>query len=272
MEQDKNNSAFAKIIKALKSSWYIALSIILLSVGIGFTVAFTRKPEYVATQVASISVVGNSSEHDVQHNVNVMIGIVDTVVDFCDEGNVVDRANYYYNKYIDEKAQNSNLSIEDFLDGVNTIVYDQNTMVSDKKIDKNKISVETIIENNDTEFYFFVSYLDAVEVNAVEKVRFIVSALNYEINSKIEVDDGLGGTKTVGKYFKNFTVNVMDLGEEGLPKVDHSKIKIIALFACVGIILAVIATYAVTLFIDRKEMANVNKPSDNLGGEENENK
>ena len=229
------SNSIRNFIDTLKKRFVIVLAIIVVAFGAGVGVSYIRKPNYVASRDVTITV----NQASVKDEVNIMIGIVDTVADFCIQGNVVDRANFYYVKYL-----NSGKTINEYckeLEMHDPYSFD-NSRVDDRKIFKQNISVDTSTTDNSTDFYFIVKYTDPDPDDAADKVRLIVQALNYEINEKV-VENGV----EVDKYFPNTKVEIHDLDHEGEPTPDVSKTKIIVIATVAGVVLALLVIYLISV-------------------------
>lgn len=243
-EEKKNTSVSTSIrnfIDTLKKRFVIVIAIIVVACGAGVAASYIRKPNYVASRDVTITV----DQATIKDEVNIMIGIVDTVADFCTQGNVVDRANFYYVQYL-----NSGKTLDEFCDSLDLYdiyptdedaIEDMNKK-TDRKIFKENISVDTTVTDNSTDFYFVIKYTDSQPDKAAEKVRLIVKALNNEVNEKV-IDNGT----EVGKYFPKAEVKIHDLDHEGAPVPDVSKTKIIVIATVAGVALAVVVIYLISI-------------------------
>ena len=229
------NNSLRNFFETLKKRFVIVFAIVVVAFGVGLGTAYIRKPNYVASRDVTITV----DQATVKDEVNIMIGIVDTVADFCTQGNVVDRANFYYVEYL-----NSGKTISKYCEELATqdkYSFD-NSIVEDRKIFKQNISVDTTVTDNSTDFYFVIKYTDPDPAKASDKVRLIVQALNYEINDKV-VENG----SQVNKYFPNTKVEIHDLDHEGDPAPDVSKTKIIVIATAAGVALACLVIYLISI-------------------------
>ena len=88
-----------EILNVLKKNILLILIITIVVTAIGGVYATLRKPEYIAEEQVLYSM-GDRS--DVPSDINTMNAYKETIMDFCDTGVVVDRANYYFFQYIKE--------------------------------------------------------------------------------------------------------------------------------------------------------------------------
>ena len=84
---------------ALKRSIVLVLAIVIVATFVGLMYGLTKKPNYTATQEIVFTAIDEQSD-DIVTNYRVMEALRGTIVDFCDEGVVVDRADFYYVTYI----------------------------------------------------------------------------------------------------------------------------------------------------------------------------
>lgn len=123
--EEADKLSIMDILMVLRSRWLIILIItVLFAVG-GYVYARSRKPVFTASVPVTFKTTVEQVEKDesgeyktVQDGVsstNYLYAYLDTAVEFCVSGNVLDRTNFYYAKYEAEKAQDETLTIDGFV-------------------------------------------------------------------------------------------------------------------------------------------------------------
>ena len=166
--QENNSYLLKDAWFLLKRNFVLILCSIILVTGLGTVYSFFKKPTYTASVKVRYMLTGVDGTYE---DVTSMMAFVDTVVDFVDEGVVLDRASYYYKNWIEEKASDG-ASIDDFIDRkISSLHYDPNISGVDKKYnyDKKKISVSTKTVDNQTQFFFNIGYNAKTEEEASER-------------------------------------------------------------------------------------------------------
>lgn len=102
-----------EIIINFRRSIILMLVVVFLSLGTGFAYAKLRKPEYIAEEQVLFSM-GDGTF--IQAEINAMHAYRDTVVDFCDNGVVLDRANYYYSNFLALKG--GDYSLDQYIESI----------------------------------------------------------------------------------------------------------------------------------------------------------
>lgn len=231
-----------QILRVLKRNIGLMLAIIIIATGCGVGYSYVRNPEYTANIRVSFSVKGTDSA-----TIGENMQFIDTIVDFVDEGVVVDRANAYYIKWVDEYKVNG-VNVENFYnhfkdlelnEGVNVLYneYDRvNTLKADRFIYASKITTQTKKNQNDTNWIFQIGYTDSNSQDALEKAYLLGLAYEHEL----EGEDYFVGEST------SLKVNIRNLGDDGV-SLDMSKITIIIVAFALGLILALALVYLKTL-------------------------
>ena len=243
MEQD-NGLRLGELIKSafrtLKRNIVLILAVILLVTGAGVALAYAKKPTYTATQSAIYMAEGyeNNSGKDSEYT----SAYFDTFIKFCNQGCVVDRANFYYDYYVKHQFTD----VDEFIDAVSMVnstedelYYDATTdRVTTKYISEGNISVSASASDSQTVSYMVgIKYRDASTALAKDKVKILLCAIENEANLVNEY-----GQK---KYF-GVNVSVKDYEYNGVSS-DWSKSKVIVIAFILGVILSMLAVYVVSL-------------------------
>ena len=102
MNTEKGGIKIAHIAKILKRNLILMILVVILALGAGYGYAKMQKPTYTASEGMFFKAT-NLKNPVVSYNVNAMKAYIDTVLDFCDEGVVLDRAESYYISYTNAK-------------------------------------------------------------------------------------------------------------------------------------------------------------------------
>lgn len=229
--EENGNTLVRDILFVLKRNIILILAVVILFAagGVGYT--FIMEPSYTASYRV-IFQAQTSSSASITQNINAMRAYIDTAVDFCDEGVVIDRANYYYENWKDEKF--GGVYFTDYLDGLdNNDKYSADFITPAVNYDKSKIKVETKEDGGSTQFVFSIKYTDSNQDVAKEKAGLLTYAFAKEINQT----DG-----ETGKYFGNLELVIQNRGFEGVVS-NVSKVKTVLVATVIGAIVAVVIVY-----------------------------
>ena len=103
MEDKVTNGGFLqKLLAILKKHLIVLIAIILGFVGVGFAASFIDKPTYTVQELAFYKAKILESK-DSPYDYTASKAYLDTVADFCRSGVVMNRANYYYEDYLQNK-------------------------------------------------------------------------------------------------------------------------------------------------------------------------
>lgn len=227
-----------QVLHVLKRNMGLILAVILIITACGVGYSYVREPKYTANMRVRFSVKGKESS---------VIGenrqYINTIVDFVDEGVVVDRANAYYIQWVDgykKEGKTVQEFCKDFkeigIDGVVNKLYNYydriNTLKADRFIFAGSITTLTKQNQNETNWIFQIGYTDIDVQDALEKTYILVLAFEHELE---------GGDYFVGES-TSLKVNIGDLGFAGT-SIDLPKINIIIISFALGVILALILVY-----------------------------
>ena len=208
----------------IKRRIVLVLAIILIITVGGIAVAYIRKPVYTASEHISYKANGNMTAQYFQ-----------SVVEFCDKGCVIDRANFYYDNYV--KSGNKYDSVDKFINDIQHLEYDATKKIEKKYITSDKVSVSASLPTSSSISYIFtIKYTDPNKNAARDKVLILFEAVKEEVNIKSGVNN---------KYF-GVDIILADLGTESISS-DWSKSNIVILSFAVGVIVALLSVYIINI-------------------------
>ena len=244
---EKSQSGFIhQVLHVVKRNLWLILAVIIAVTACGVGYSVVRKPKYTANMRVSFSVEGKDSA-----TIGENIQYINTIVDFVDEGVVIDRANAYYIKWVDgyKKAGKNVQEFVNTADNVNTLQRDYDrvaTLSADKFIHASSISTKTKQNEETTNWIFQICCSDGNSQDALEKAYILVLAYEHELEG--------------GEYFgenSSLKINIGNLGFDGV-SVDMSKKTIIIIAFVLSVVLAVLLIYIKNLFDntikDKKEL------------------
>ena len=103
MNGKKEGLDLKSFFEILRRYIVVIICVVAASAAVGTAAAYLRKPSYTASELVNYVAIIEGDTTATKNN-SAMTTYLATVVDFCDTGIVVDRANYYYEKYLDEYA------------------------------------------------------------------------------------------------------------------------------------------------------------------------
>lgn len=253
-----------KIFFAIKRNIIVFIITILLVVMAGGAYAFMRAPTYTAQNRLHYGVVPTQDNYSANQ---LTARYFKSIATFCRQGRVADRADFYYSYYLLELEGNPDLTVNEFFTWIEraealTEVDRYNNPTEYQKYEKYKfdkeilqhyltepphyIKSENIISktlggDKEENYTIVVGYTDKNKISAEVKTSFIIEAVKLEANYAIDED----GNPI--KYFGDFTINVIDYGPNGATYSDMSKKQIISIAAVLGVALACIVVYLVTI-------------------------
>ena len=226
-KKEAEGSIVSDILFALKRNIILVLAIIIVGGCCGIGYAYVKKPNYTAAESVIYKAEQTGSKGGMAADINIMRAYFNTIIDFCDEGVVTDRANYYYVKY-----QNENTTIDEFLKAEEqSDNYDSSKKTEKGYILKDKISTSVDVSSADSDQYpFVIKYTDEDKNEASIKAKLVVFALQKELSSEKNV------------YFDGIDNQIIELGSGGVSS-DVSKTKLALIGAVLGAIVAAIIVY-----------------------------
>lgn len=244
MEEEKGENIVSVIFFAAKRFWVLILAIVVAFTACGVAYAYLRKPNYTASEKIVYKAQNTFKDETVYH-INAMDAFVDTIIDFCDEDVVIDRANFYYSMYLNQKAKESDdYTVEQYVAKERENDSYKNQEIKTERILKSNIEVEATPEEekNGAKFSFSVKYTDSDRAVAVEKLKVLVLAIDMESRVTVVVDNN-----TVNKYFTGINNEIMDFGTEEVTS-DVSKFRIVLVAFILGALAACATVYVIYLF------------------------
>lgn len=229
-----------KIFALLKKYWGLMLVITLVGALVGVVYANLIKPTYTATckTVYKAEFTDKSS----YSNVSLTKSYLSTFVDFCDEGCVLERANYYYRLF----KEGTETDVEKFVDEIELNVKNGSDPYPGENTYRNNDIVVTNMSassanKNDENFAVNIKYTDADSKEAVIKAKIIIVSIGIEANVKSSP------TSMYSKYFGNATIYINDLSEGTAISGDVSKVKITLIAAAIGLVLSCVVVYIINV-------------------------
>ena len=245
MEEEKNENIISVIFFAAKRFWVLILAIVVAFTACGIAYAYIRKPNYTASEKIVYKAENAFEGATIVNHINAMDAFIDTVIDFCDEDVVIDRANFYYSMYLNQKAkEGEDYTVEQYVAKERESDSYKNQEIKTERILKSNVEVEATPEEeeNGAKFSFSVKYTDSDSAVAVEKLKILVFAIDMESRVTVVVDN-----KTVNKYFAGINNEIMDFGTEEVAS-DVSKFRIVLVAVILGVLAACATVYVIYLF------------------------
>ena len=245
---------FKRILVSLKKLWIVILILTLIGGVAGYFYSNTLVPLYTSSCKTMYMAKAISSSS--YKNVTVTNTYADTFLDFCDEGCVLERANYYYREfknstYYTDYLNNPNKTqvegVEAYLLKVRADYrtsadkYAGENTYGNDDIKKGNMSVYRTGEENSSDFTIFVNYVDTVPIEATFKAKILITAIELEANT-LKTPGG-----TFSKYFGNATMYLNDLSDQGLAYGSLNKNRVIMIWAIVGFILSLGVIFVINI-------------------------
>ncbi|MBQ4098372.1 MAG: hypothetical protein IJC72_03590 [Clostridia bacterium] len=231
------------IFETLKNNLLLIIITVVIALLCGVFYVSVVKPNYTATEKVAYRA-ENEFNSTTQNNINAMNAFIGTIVDFCDEGVVIDRANYYYNHYLEEKRnEGEDYTVEDYIASIRIKDPYEHIPVDGNYINKDSIKVVSeITEEDSAKFFFQISYTDPNMDEARDKVKILILAIDVETRSTVVID----GVER-SKYFAGVISEIIDLNTISIES-DISKVKILLVAALLGVIVAAVIVYMKVAF------------------------
>ncbi len=116
----KEKNLFQQVFTIIKRNILLLLITVVVVTAIGWVYASLRTPNYIAEAQVLYSM---GDGQDVTNDVNTTHAYKETVMDFCDNGVVIDRANFYYQSYVKD-SDYVNLGVDAFIADVQKLERD----------------------------------------------------------------------------------------------------------------------------------------------------
>lgn len=225
----------SEIIYRIKENLILVIIIVALSLTSGLVYVRVQKPVYTAGGEVNYIAKYLGKEDDVRISIDIMRAYVDSMVDLCTTGVVLDRADYYYGIYL-----KSGLSLDDFIDNVKKGTYDKDyypfSIIERDYYTNDMISVSLVEYATELDsFLFHVTCTTKSEESARDMFRIFVNAAD------IEGRDYFDGVKS---YIYEL---VNDSSDVKVSKV-NSTMKNLVIFGVLGLFIAVGVVFIKTFF------------------------
>ena len=226
-EKVKGSVSLAQLVAVFKKWVWLMVVITLFMGALGFGYSKIKKPVYTAKQVINYIARVNNRPDDTSANINAMRRYVYSVVDFCDEGVVLDCADKIYSDYL-----NSGLTIDEYISD-----FDSTEGLADSTVkyfyQKNITAQE--LANFEEEIPSFVINLSIKGASSSEvKVKLRVLALAISIEAK----DAFGGVTT-------YLTETVDKTADIQVSKNTSTKKLLAIFLILGIMISLFVVYLI---------------------------
>ncbi len=219
-----------RFLSLLKRYWFVILAAVILFSVAGVVYVQYKKPVYTATERAMV--IARISEGNA-NNFNATQIYLPTIKDMGKQGVVIDRANFYYQKYL-ESAFSAIGDIEGFIKEIDTISY---TSAGEQKyFSSGNINISYTVDTDST--WINVAYSDEDKSVVIAKSKILTEALDQELKVRnLENDD---------KY-TFISISVESWGNTGVYSNVGYK-KTITLCVIFGLIAGVAVAYIFSMF------------------------
>ncbi|MCQ2386894.1 MAG: hypothetical protein MJ066_00365 [Clostridia bacterium] len=190
----------------IKKYFLLMVVIVVLSAGTGYMIARMRTPEYTISETVNFKTM--NGETNTSSAINVQFAYAQTVIDFCKTGKVMDRANFYYNEYLNSNYTN----VDDYIKSVNDRLTDYVNPINGYLIEKcvdSEYSVEklegavkyfnsgnvssTTVDSKNTQTTFKITIKKTAKENLDEDYEDIKARIKiYVMACDIEARDSFG--------------------------------------------------------------------------------
>ena len=221
-------SAFADILYVLRAHILLILIVTALFGAVGYFYANTREPVYTASvpvqfEVQIFKAQINGSENsgkelvDQVSSTNYLFAYMDTAVGFCRSGEVLDRANVYYNYY-----KNSGKKIDDFVNELNDryadikstrgeiplfeVTDERKAEFRDKWFKPSNIGTSYSSDKNGSSITFKLWVRDLNRQTSIEMARIYALAADVALNRKVDFGSATSGLVDLSKSSSGVSV------------------------------------------------------------------
>lgn len=249
-EQNKSGgSLIEEILFAVKRYFTLIVVIVLLCSACGLGYSFIKEPNYTAYEEV-IYIASAENGAGTATDVNIMDSFYNTILDFCDEGVVVDRANFYCHHFYNSAEELTLSAVDEFLYDVELeFPYNVETtkVPLETYISKNAVSVSVAVEsNNQNEYAFAIGYTDKDVNEAIIKARIYVEAFKRELQANSDLSDSDNTNQSGSIYFSGIRNDINLLGSAGITS-DVSKTKFTVVGFAIGVIVAAVLVYVLNV-------------------------
>lgn len=227
-----------KLVFSVLRYWYVFVTIIFIAGTIGFFYAKTLKPVYtISCQVAYKAEDLNKDENGYSYSdVSLSKQFYDTFIIFSSSGNVIERANFYYDEFI----KSGEREVQNYVDMVNIRVargedtYPGTNTVGNKDIMAQKLGVYAKGDGA----CVLINYTDDVAAASRNKAKILILSIGIEANVKQT-------NSNTSVYFGDAKIILNDLsgGARAYGYVD--KKGVVITFAGIGLAVSCVVVYAI---------------------------
>ena len=182
------NNVLREIMFRLRENIILILIIVLLAGAAGVVYHKLKKPVYTASEMVNYMAYYDDVKDDptAANAMNLMNVYVDTVVDFCTSGVVLDRAEYYFSEYV-KSGKNIETFVSELKAG-NYNSYNPSEITKRQYFNAGSVSSSLLTHGDDTEeSYIIVISVDNLNsVTAREMVRIFAYAIDQESRDYFE--------------------------------------------------------------------------------------
>ena len=245
------------IFYVLRAQWLLILIITVLFAAGGFAYSKIRKPVYTASVPVQFDVVvkaldehGDETDKDNQvASTNYLFRYIESAVGICKSGEVMDRANVYYDYYL-KSGKKIDVFISELTEAYKTVKADHGEIpdyeATEEKLDEfrnkwfssGKVGTKYSSSSNSSEirvdFSLWVKNLDSVR--AKEMARIYALAADVSLNKILVFDNGTAGLIDLAGSVSGVSVSP-----------DMSARKVIIIAAVLGLALSLLVVYIMYL-------------------------
>ena len=245
-------SIFSEIMYRLKENIILILIVVILATGSGLLYSNLQETTYSASQQVNYKAEykydatniddpyhpeNPKNSNYIQDCIGLMRVYVDTMVDFCTTGKVLDRAEYYYLEYLKVK---DDVSFDDFIlnvkNGDYDDVYHPENIPGRKYFNASSTSASLVKEYEGSDsFLFTIKCVNKDSLVARQMTRIFAMSIDREGRDYFE---------GVNTYVHELVASIDDVGAYK----NDSTIEVLVAFFAIGLVLAVIITYVKTFF------------------------
>ncbi len=250
--EERSGIALADIFYVLRSHLLLILIIVLVFAAGGFAYSKVRKPVYTATvpvqfdvDINSVDTSGNDTSN--QNSYTYLVRYVDTVDGICKSGEVIDRANVYYDYYL-QSGKKIDTFMEELTSAYGAVKTSHGEIpdyeVTEENINKNRnkwfdsgnvgTKYNSSSDGSKQRFDFSLWVKDLVAANAREMARIYALAADVALNQILYLgfDNGTAGLIDLAGSSKGVSVSP-----------DMSTLRVIIIAAALGVVVALATVY-----------------------------
>lgn len=227
-------SVFGEILHRFRQNIILIILIIALSICAGWGYTKLQKPIYTSSEETNYVAYYKNDPDDIQKSITIMRAYVHTMVDLCTTGVVLDKAEFYYNQFI-----NSNMDFDEFINktkaGEYESLYDAKNPAERKyfKADSVSATLKEYTEDFDS-FHIIITCKNYSPTVVKQMVRVFAVAID-----------------SIGKdFFTDITSRVYEMTTSVKylsVRSDTSLTKNLLVFFGIGVILSALVVYIKTL-------------------------